>query len=84
MYEMYSSDISYNFNSFISVSYRKKGDHSEHLSILKFPTVWQGISWLIKFSTIWQEFSWRWFPTSDIIMGFAGLFKVSPKGLRNL
>lgn len=68
IYEMYSSDTSYNFNSLIGISYREKGNHGNHPSILKFPTVWQGISWLIKFSTIWQELSWRWFPISDIII----------------
>ena len=41
---MYSSDTSYNFNSLIGISYREKGDHGDHPSILKFPTVWQGIS----------------------------------------
>ena len=44
IYEMYSSDTSYNFNSLIGISYREKGDHGDHPSILKFPTVWQGIS----------------------------------------
>ncbi len=44
IYETYSSDISYSFNSLIGISYREKGDHGDHPSILKFPTVWQGIS----------------------------------------
>lgn len=42
--QCYSSDTSYNFNSLIDISYKEKGNHGDHPSILKFPTVWQGIS----------------------------------------